>query len=842
MTKLHRCRAPLCSTLAIATALMVGASPAAAQALLGTVTSSTGVGTITNGVGTTVIPVTSQQAVINWSATGPSSGGVTIFSNAGSTTRFIGGRDFAILNRVAPGATGNAIFMGGNIDSSVNGQIGGTVYFYSPNGIVIGGNANVNVGSFGLTTLPIADVQGVWMDGFGTALPKVTFGVPSNAASFVRTQTSGGGALNANGPGNYIALVAPRVEHRGIIRTDGGAALVAAGAAKIVFNPTGLYDIVITAGSSDANGVLVDGGGIERNSAAVGSPHRAYLVSVPANNAMTMLVQGGAQLGFDIAGSAAVEGNAVVLSAGRQVIGGLPSAASISPANATIDHATIRSRLVMNAAARAQISSGTGATSLTGDVTVFAPEAISVIADQHRLSIGGSLDAAANKFGGNGVGGTVTIAARHGQTLSIGGSAVISADGNGVDAAADRLNAGNGTGGTINLEASLGGTLSISGALKARADGIGGRHGFTTGTAGSGTGGSIKVSATGGNSAVSVGGSATLDASGMGGSSIECSSCAIGGGSGSGGAIDVTGSGRAAASGANRLDFARGLAMVARGSGGSGDAAAGAGLGAALRLVTSDGTLVTSRLGFAMTADGFGGAYLGSGAGHGGNGTGGEAQIAAYDSGGGSFNLAGGEGGIVLSAAGTGGNVRTGSGTGGVGQGGRLAIVATGADITLGGAVSMVADGDGGTSLGGTGGRAAGGSTLTRASGRNLLISGNLSQLATAFGGDGRIGGASQGGTVSAAAETASRLAIGGLASLDASSLGGSGSVRSGGSAGRPTAARQRWLRDRGDRWPPDRCFSPVSPSAAAVIRPASRKRGMARVCLISATSASMEE
>ena len=81
----------------------------------------------------------------------------------------------------------------------------------------------------------------------------------------MRTETSSDGALNANGPGNYVALVAPRVEHRGIIRTDSGAALVAAGAATITFNPTGLYDIAVTTGSSDANGVVVAGGRIERN-------------------------------------------------------------------------------------------------------------------------------------------------------------------------------------------------------------------------------------------------------------------------------------------------------------------------------------------------------------------------------------------------------------------------------------------------------------------------------------------------------------------------------------------------------------------------------------------------
>ena len=44
--------------------------------------------------------------------------------------------------------------MGGNINSLVGEGIGGTVFFYSPNGIVIGQNASINVGSLGLTTSP----------------------------------------------------------------------------------------------------------------------------------------------------------------------------------------------------------------------------------------------------------------------------------------------------------------------------------------------------------------------------------------------------------------------------------------------------------------------------------------------------------------------------------------------------------------------------------------------------------------------------------------------------------------------------------------------------------------
>ena len=74
-------KAIFCSKLAIATALVVGATPVAAQTLQGTIDSSTGIGAIAFAPGGTSINVTSSQAVINWTATGPSSGGNTTFQS-----------------------------------------------------------------------------------------------------------------------------------------------------------------------------------------------------------------------------------------------------------------------------------------------------------------------------------------------------------------------------------------------------------------------------------------------------------------------------------------------------------------------------------------------------------------------------------------------------------------------------------------------------------------------------------------------------------------------------------------------------------------------------------------
>ena len=274
--------------------------------------------------------------------------------------------------------------MGGNINSLVGEVIGGTVFFYSPNGIVIGQNASINVGSLGLTTSSITDDgQGNWMSDFGTASPSVTFSA-ANPGSYVRTNSAIDGSINANGFGSYVALVAPVVQHNGIIRINSGAALVAAEAATITFNQSGLYDIQVTTGTDSLQPLTVNGGTISRNSQTIGGDHHAYLVAVPKNDAITLLVVGGAQLGFDIAGSAGVEGNAVILSAGRNIASGSASGEPVSAANAdvTIDNAAISSNLFADASNIVQITTWNGATTFTGDIDAHADTLVAILVDR----------------------------------------------------------------------------------------------------------------------------------------------------------------------------------------------------------------------------------------------------------------------------------------------------------------------------------------------------------------------------------------------------------------------------------------------------------------------------
>ena len=779
MTKLHRTRSTLCSTLAIATALMVGASPAVAQALLGTVTSSSGVGTITNGPGSTVIPVTGQQAIINWSATGPSSGGVTTFSNAGSTTSFTGTNNFAILNRVAPTAAGNSIFMGGNINSLVNGQVGGTVYFYSPNGIVIGSNASINVGSLGLTTLPIADAEGFWMSGFGTASPRVAFGAATNAASFVRT--AGGSVLNANGFGNYVALVAPRIEHRGTIRTDSGAALVAAGAATITFSPSGLYNIAVTAGSIDANGVVVDGGRIERNSAAGSTPHRAYLVSVPANNAMTMLVQGRAQLGFDIAGAAGVEGNAVVLSAGHDIANGAASGVSAGAAGTDGDITLVDSSFTSRVAATARdnffADANSGTMRFSDDLTVRARLGqIEASGGATQLLIDGDLSIDVSKValtaGESAVSAGYNLLTLTGATMTVAGTTSINASARGGDSSTAGVASGSATGGTVFVQAQSGSTINLSTGLTVSAGATAGSTGASGVDSGHGQGGNIFIDSVTGNSRVNVAGFLSLEANASGGLA-QCVTCSGIGGNGTGGTVLI----RTFLDANNNISITGPSVLAANGTGTSGNSgASGTGTGGIARVSTTTTGLVS--LGsLLMSAGGFGGDHNAGGIAGAGNG--GSALVSA--SGGGTVSISD----AILVAEALGGSSMGAGGTGGAANGGNAQLLASGGTLNILSTVDLSADAIGGTGNA-KGGAADGGlAHLGASAGGDLAIAGGATLTTFGFGGSGHVGGRASGGSASIDSTGAgSTLVVKGFVNSDVVALGGSGSAFSAGGLG----------------------------------------------------------
>jgi len=489
---------PSCVSLAALAAALVAASPAAAQrSFQGDGQVVFGSATISQGNGT-VVTVSSPQSVINWTPNG--SGDPAVFQPAGTSALFTtqagsGLTDFAVLNRILPANMSQPIQLNGTILSRLQGDAGraaGTVYFYTPGGIVIGAGAVIDVGSLGLTTSDPWSGSGPWIGADRT----VRF-APSLPGRGVTVQP--GASLSSSGStGSYTAIVAPFVAHRGSIRSSGGAALVAADSATITFSPDNLYTIQVAAGSAgDPGGLVIDGGSVARAAAGpVAAGQRLYLVSIPKNAALTMLIQGGADLGFTPATQASIEGNAVVLSAGRDIDRGALGASSNGlQGNAVIQNATLRDAAVAGINGAANLLALSGDLAFAGDLAVQSGAVTLRAENGHALTVGGALLADAR--GGpvtdaSGIGGTIDLVAgragsTRGGTVSIGGGATLLADGLAGGG-------GNGRGGAVSLLAAGQGTLSIGGALTASADGIGGAGA----AGGAGQGGSVRLAAASG--------------------------------------------------------------------------------------------------------------------------------------------------------------------------------------------------------------------------------------------------------------------------------------------------------------------------------------------------------
>ena len=755
-------RATLCSTLAIATALLAAPRPAAAQ-FIGDVISQTGANAHLLGNGQLQVNVTSPQAVINWSATGSATNGLVTFQQAGAVVEYQGNGNFAVLNRVFPTATGSGILLNGSIMTSINGQNGGgTVFFYSPNGIVIGANAMIDVGSLGLTTSNISDDgAGNWLTGFGAGTQTITF-QPSSASGYIRVDP--GATVGVFGQSNFIALVAPRIDLQGTIKTDGVAALVAAEAATMTIRDTGLWDIEVDTGTTDPQGIYMTGA-IARNAAAVGTDHRAYLVSVAKNDAMTMLFGSGTQLGFEIAGSAGVEDNAIILSAGQNVTNGIADGGGSSDSSIAIDGANISSNLYGSASGSIDLNSNSAASTFGGSVNLLGHD-LSVRATNFNLSIGGALTATADAGSdtGDATAGNITVGAYNGHTLNVAGGTTLFARGFG--GSAESGVAGSGTGGHILVQAYNGGHLVLANGLNARANGFGGTSGG--GTGGEGHGGLVELYANAGNSTISVTGATTLLANGTGGDQ-SCDGCLATGGKGFGGEVYVNGG-----DGSGNAITLGSLNMNAQGVGGIGGLVGGEGHGGQSHLASGDGTVISFSGNYLNFADGIGGA--GDGNGSGGAGFGGNASIGSFGAGGGSITFNGTGAAVHVTAEGFGGAGGLAGGDGGYAQGGNASIYAPGVAINSPSRLLYVsAYGLGGNATAGIGGNAIGGYAALEAVG---AITGGLGSQVQAFGqgGNGVAGGDGQGGSANINVGTGAFSVTGGANLIYGYGLGGTAS------------------------------------------------------------------
>jgi filamentous hemagglutinin family protein len=530
----------------------------------------------------TGINVTTPQTVITWTPDDPATSGTIDYLPNGYSAAFGSAlADYTVLNRILPGGTAT-IGINGTITSSVNSGStpGGNVWFYTPNGFIVGPSAVLQVGGLVMTTNDI------------------TYSI--NPASGIPNFLDANGAINFRGPdgsngsivnsgsitsSSYIALVAPRIVQSGYVSASGSVAYVAAEQADLTIN-AGNFDIVVGQGTTDANGIVHDG--TTTGSASTGSTDRKTMqfVAVPKNTALTMLLSGG--IGYVPAASAFNDGSAIVLSAGAD---GSPDGnitiGAADFANRVDGHAT--GDLTVAPPPPGAFTEGTANTifesfaTLNGDKSVHVTAAGGTrIEARNGLSIysdsaagGGDITIQALAGGGLTPAGVIAVtnylsadASHYGATSddgttgldSQGGSVTLAADGGQISSPYTYLYAGgyggfgtktggDGFGGQIDMRAGFGGDITTS-YLSANAEGHGGgsyeftNAGAVGGQGGIGDGGDITLKdssgtlaedPTGGHLGI---GSVYLDSSAVGGNSVTSGSGL--GGDAFGGTIGIT--------------------------------------------------------------------------------------------------------------------------------------------------------------------------------------------------------------------------------------------------------------------------------------------------------------
>ena len=376
-----------CATVAVTTAALT-AQQAGAQAFNGTPTTSTGTiayNRATPGVET--ITVGTGSASINWNATNndflPNGNTATFTSTNGIT-------NYTVLNRIVP-VSGGQIQLNGNVIATLQGTTakGGNVWFYSPSGIMVGATATFDVGGLMLTSInPTLISNGA--GGFSASFAPLTGdGGP--------IQILDGAQISALQQNSYVAVVAPSIEQGGTVKVDGSVAYVAANDLTMTMNQ-GLFDIEVSLGTDDGNGVVHTGTTTGGATDSLSDDHRIYMVAVPKNEALTMLLGGTIGYGATAAG---YENGQVVLGAGTLGIDDIPNpeiptqgpSVTIldSDSNFLIDDAHLTSNVRAMAMNQAQVIASDGNVTFDGNLYMnsYYGDA-SLIAQDNMIQVDGT--------------------------------------------------------------------------------------------------------------------------------------------------------------------------------------------------------------------------------------------------------------------------------------------------------------------------------------------------------------------------------------------------------------------------------------------------------------------
>ena len=628
--------------------------------------------------GIETISIDTPTAIINWTPTVP--GNPIPFLPAGNVATFQNGNppDFVVLNRIL---AVEPVRFDGTVISRLQGGSGpvpgGTILFSSPGGIIVGAGALFDVGSLVLTTLNVID------DGAGN------FITPGGGFQFnggddfpnAAIITEAGSQIVASAENSYIALVAPVIVHGGSASVNGSAAYIAGEALEFTVNQ-GLFDIIVTTGSDNPTPITHAAGASTGGPASTGGTdnHAIYMVAVPKNQAIQMLLDG--SVGFQPAVSASVENGVIILSSGFGVNGSTIQDIPPSPfdADIVITGGDFTSDVIGRASTEFRATALDDDLAFAGDLNMRGGTVASLGATGGLdTSVGGDLVIrAAASPEPDGIGGEAAVFADPDSSVTITGDALIDASGLGV---IDELGAvGNGTGGTARVTADNG-TIAFGGNLELRATGEGAAGVSTPDQGGFGQGGDIQLTAD--NGSVTIAGNLLADATGIGSASNGDLPGAGTAGTGGDLLVRAANNGGVTVTGASQI-LARGVGGDVEGGAGTG----GAGQGGNVDVEVDNGDV---DLGASSQFDvtGFGGLAPNGGTGAGGTVTVsalvGEVALGASAS----FEALG-HGGSAAFAPG---------GDGGASTGGTIELRArggTGGSLIIGGALSIVTQGDGG--------------------------------------------------------------------------------------------------------------------------------------------------
>ena len=628
------------------------------------------------------VTVNSSQAIVDWTPDDNATGGGPIsFLPAGKTGLFTNGdgvTNYVVLNRIVPTDTTRAIRFDGTVRSQIQAnpdvaaQTGGSVWFYSPGGIIAGSTAVFDVGSLVLTANAVDTSGGL----FG---PKgeIRFSGASGSQSAIRIDA--GAQLRALNANSYIAMVAPQIIQNGNVQVNGSVGYVAAEAANVTIN-NGLFDIAFVTGTTVGNAISHGGTTGGPSSTGAGDNHGIYFATMAKNDAVSMLLTG--SIGYQAAASADIVNGVVVLSAGYDVQGGVVAVGQSQETGA------------------ASSSIAIGNSNFTSDITGYATDKITAnpTDDFGTITMGSAFLSAINSID-VGVGGSLG----GGQRISVGGSLYLQATGKGDGAQRARLFAnsdefgygsglsvqggltvdanGLGAGGLAAIDITDNG-LFVNGSTRISADGVGG-DGVVNGSDGQGGIARLTVSGAGSVRLDDV----TVSARGTGGTGASDGR----GGSGTGGnaSIGVDGGSLTALS----------ASVLADGLGGSSGIVGGDGTGGTAAFTVNSGTVNVGPV--TISANGFGGAGAEGGdfdgdivlAGNGGIGRGGTARLSLLGG-----SITGSTASVSASGFGGsgGGNFEADSGNGGDGIGGdTLITIGANANVVID-TLAAIATGTGG--------------------------------------------------------------------------------------------------------------------------------------------------